>query len=108
MYGVMTYVAMERVPEFAMRMAFGASSRNVLALVLGRAAQMAALGVVGGVGLALSATRVIETMLFGVTATDAITYAAVLLAAIPLIVLAAAFPACRATRLEPVTVLRNS
>jgi putative ABC transport system permease protein len=108
MYGVMTYVAMERVPEFAVRMAFGASSRNVLALILGRAAQMAALGVVGGVALALSATRVIEAMLFGVTATDAIVYAAVLLVAIPLIVLAAAIPAWRATRLEPVTILRNA
>ena len=108
MYGVMSYIALERVPEFAVRMALGATSGHVLALVLGRAGQMAALGIVGGVALALSATRIVESMLFGVTVSDATTYAAVLLAAIPLIVLAAAIPAWRATRVEPVTVLRNS
>ena len=107
MYGVMSYLALERVPEFAVRMALGATSGNVLALVLGRAGRMAALGIVGGVVLALSATRLVESMLFGVTVSDAWTYAAVVLAAIPLIVLSAAIPAWRAAQVEPITALRN-
>ncbi len=107
MYGVMSYVTTQRIPEFGVRMALGASPRNVLALVLGRAAQMALLGVAIGLTLAFSAARVMNTMLFGLKATDAITYAAVLLAVTPIVVLAAAIPAWRATRADPVMALRS-
>ncbi|HEV3140753.1 MAG TPA: ABC transporter permease [Vicinamibacterales bacterium] len=107
MYGVMTYVTIERIPEFGVRMALGASPRSVLALVLGRAAQMAAIGVAIGVALAFSAARVLNTMLFGLKATDAITYAGVLLAVTPIVVLAAAIPAWRASRADPVVALRS-
>jgi putative ABC transport system permease protein len=107
MYGVMTYVTVERIPEFGVRMALGASPRSVLALVLGRAAQMAMAGVALGVALAFSAARVMNSMLFGLKATDAITYASVLLAVTPIVVLAAAIPAWRASRADPVVALRN-
>ena len=107
MYGVMTYVTIERIPEFGVRMALGASPRSVLALVLGRAAQMAMLGVAIGVAIAFSAARVLNTMLFGLKATDAITYAGVLLAVTPIVVLAAAIPAWRASRADPVVALRS-
>ena len=107
MYGVMSYVATQRIPEFGVRIALGASPRNVLLLVLGRAVQMALLGVVVGLAVAFSAARVMNTMLFGLKATDAITYAGVLLAVTPIVVLAAAVPAWRAARADPVAALRS-
>jgi len=79
----------------------------VLALVLGRAAQMALLGVAIGLAIAFAAARVLNTMLFGLKANDAITYAAVLLAVTPIVILAAAIPAWRASRVDPVVALRN-
>jgi len=107
MYGVMSYVTTQRIAEFGVRIALGASPRSVLTLVLGRAAQLAALGVAVGLALAVSATRVMNSMLFGLNATDAITYAGVLLAVTPIVVLAAAIPAWRAARADPVVALRS-
>jgi ABC-type antimicrobial peptide transport system permease subunit len=107
MYGVMTYLTIERIPEFGVRMALGASPRHVLGLVLGRAARMTVIGMAIGLSLALSAARVMNTMLFGVQATDAITYAGVLVAVTPIVVLTAAIPAWRAARANPVVALRN-
>ena len=107
MYGVMTYVTIERIPEFAVRIALGASPGGVLGLVLRRAAWMAATGIVLGVALAYSAARVMNTMLFGLTATDASTYAWVLLVVTPLVMMAAAIPAWRAARRDPLAALRN-
>jgi len=107
MYGVMSYVATQRIPEFGVRIALGASPRNVLLLVLGRAVQMALLGVVVGLAVAFSAARMMNAMLFGLKATDAITYAGVLLAVTPIVVLAAAVPAWRAAHADPVAALRS-
>jgi putative ABC transport system permease protein len=107
MYGVMSYVTAQRVPEFGVRMALGASPYKVLTLVLGRAALLAVLGVAVGLAIAFSATRIMNSMLFGMKATDAITYAGVLLAVTPVVVLAAAIPAWRAARVNPVVALRN-
>jgi len=107
MYGVMSYVATQRIPEFGVRIALGASPRNVLLLVLGRAVQMALLGVVVGLTVAFSAARMMNAMLFGLKATDAITYAGVLLAVTPIVVLAAAVPAWRAAHADPVAALRS-
>ena len=107
MYGVMSYVTTQRIAEFGVRIALGASPRSVLALVLGRAARLAALGAAVGLALAFSAARVMNSMLFGLKATDAITYAGVLVAVTPIVVLAAAIPAWRAARADPVVALRN-
>src|SRR5262249_600652 len=107
MYGVMSYITTQRIPEFGIRMALGASPRNVLALGLRRAAQLTLLGVTLALILAFSMARVINTMLFGLKATDAITYAVILLAATPIVVLAAAIPAWRAAHVDPVVALRN-
>jgi putative ABC transport system permease protein len=107
MYGVMSYVTTQRIPEFGVRMALGASPYKVVALVLSRAAQMAMLGVGIGLILAFSASRVMNSMLYGLKATDAVTYAGVLLAVTPIVVLAAAIPAWRASRVDPVIALRS-
>jgi putative ABC transport system permease protein len=107
MYGVMSYVTTQRIPEFGVRMALGASPHTVMTLVLSRAAQMAVLGVGIGLVLAFSATRVMNSMLYGLKATDALTYTGVLLAVTPIVVLAAAIPAWRASRVDPVVALRS-
>jgi predicted permease len=107
MYGVMSYVTTQRIPEFGVRMALGATPGNVLALVLGRAAQMTMLGVAAGLAIAFCAVRVMNTMLFGLKATDMLTYAGVLLAVTPIVVLVAAIPAYRAARVDPAVALRN-
>ena len=98
MYGVMACATLERIPEFGVRVAFGASSRQLLTLVLGGAARLAALGAVIGLAIAYASGQIVSTMLFGVTATDVTTYAGVLVAVTPIVILAAAFPAWRASR----------
>jgi len=107
MYGVMSYVTTQRIPEFGVRMVLGASPYKVLTLVLGRALLLAVLGVAVGMAIAFSATRVMNSMLFGLRATDAITYAGMFLAVTPIVVLAAAIPAWRAARVDPIMALRN-
>jgi predicted permease len=107
MYGVMSYVTTQRIPEFGVRMALGASPHNVLALVLGRATQLTVIGVAAGLALAFSAARFMNTLLFGLPSTDLITYGGVLVAVTSLVVLAAAVPAWRAARVDPMLALRN-
>ena len=107
MYGVMSYVTTQRIPEFGVRMALGASPHKVMALVLRRAAQMTVLGVGIGLLLAFLVSRVMNSMLYGLKSTDALTYAGVLLAVTPIVVLAAAVPAWRASRVDPVIALRT-
>jgi predicted permease len=107
MYGVMSYIVTQRIPEFGVRMALGASPRHVVTQVLARASQMTAIGVAIGLALALSIARVMNTLLFGLNATDALTYAGVLLGVTPVVVLAAAVPAWRAARADPVAALRR-
>jgi ABC-type antimicrobial peptide transport system permease subunit len=105
-YSVMSYVTAQRTPEFALRAALGAKPAEIAQLVLSRTARLAALGVGVGLVLALATSRVLTSMMFGVKATDALTYTVVLAAVIPTIVLAAAVPALRAARVDPMQALR--
>jgi len=103
----MSYVAAQRIPEFGVRIALGASPGSVVGLVLGRASQLAGAGAVLGLAIAFAAARVLDAMLFGLKSTDAFTYAGVLLAVTPVVVLAAAIPAWRAAKADPVIALRS-
>jgi len=105
-YAVMSYVTAQRKTEFGLRVALGADSGDVLRLVLGRAIRLAVIGVAMGLLLALATSRVVTTLLFGVTSTDTPTYIAVLLTAMPLVIAAAAVPAFRAARADPMLALR--
>jgi putative ABC transport system permease protein len=106
-YGVMNYVVAQRRSEFGLRVALGASSGDVLFLVLGRALRLAGMGLTTGLALSLAASRLISSLLFGLKSTDAMTYAIVVVAVTPVILLAAAIPAWRATRVDALTALRE-
>ena len=105
-YGVLAYSITERVREIGIRMALGASGRNVLRMVLRQGLGLAMAGLVVGVLGAAALTRLTSTLLFGVKPVDPLTFAAV--SAFMMIVAAAAslIPARRATRVDPLTALR--
>ncbi len=106
-YGVMSYVAAQRTSEMGLRMALGAERLDILRLILRRAAVLMACGLAAGLALAAAMARVAASMLFGIAPTDAATYVSVLAALAIVTLAAAAIPAWRATRIDPVTALRE-
>ncbi len=106
-YGVMSCVVGQRAAEIGLRMALGATPGKVMAMVLRQGLIMAGIGLTIGLGGALAATRVLTTMLFEVKPGDAATYVAVTLL-LGLVAMAASyFPARRATRVDPLSALRQ-
>jgi putative ABC transport system permease protein len=105
-YAVMSYSVTQLTHEIGVRMALGAKQRDVLNMVLGQAAKLAVFGLAIGLAGALLATRVLQTLLFGVHAYDLSTFALIgfLLASVAL--LASFLPALRATRVDPMVALR--
>ena len=105
--GAMANLIVQRQRELAVRMAVGATSSDVLRLLLGDSGRVIAAGLAVGAVLAYALSRVLANQLFGITSNDASTYAvvAVILAAIGL--LAAALPGMRVTRIDPASVLRD-
>ncbi|PWT85742.1 MAG: hypothetical protein C5B56_13560 [Proteobacteria bacterium] len=105
-YGVISYSVARRTKEFGLRMVLGAQGGDVLGLVMKQGAGMVAIGTLAGLVFALALTRLMSSLLFGVTATDLPTFASVtvLLAAVALAACYA--PARRATRVDPMRTLR--
>ena len=89
------------------RMALGAQARDVRALVVGQALRMGAAGLAIGLVGALLVTRVLDRLLFGVSAADPLTFAGVCAALVAVLLLAAYLPARRATRVDPIVALRT-
>jgi ABC-type antimicrobial peptide transport system permease subunit len=106
-YGVMSYLVTQRTSELGLRMALGSSPSEVVRLVLSRAALLAALGLGGGIALAIGGSRFIASLLFGVKATDEVGYAAAAFAIATITLAAAAIPAWRAARIDPAIALRE-
>ena len=106
-YGVMAYTVGQRSGEIGLRVALGASSSDVLRLVLRQALGLAALGLVIGLACAVAAARLLASMLFEVKPGDAVTYAGVAIVLGAVTLLASYIPARRAARLDPLVALRQ-
>jgi putative ABC transport system permease protein len=106
-YGVMSHSVMQRTNEIGIRVAFGATGRNVLTSVLGRGLIVIITGMVIGLVASLSLTRIIESALWGVTSTDPATYAAVLATLLVVACLACYVPARRALKVDPLVAMRQ-
>src|SRR5262249_48210400 len=107
-YGVMSYVVSQRAHELGVRMALGATAADIGRLVVGRGTALALAGAVAGCAMALLATRALRSLLFGVSATDPLTFGGAVAAFILVAIAASALPARRATRADPVDALRES
>jgi len=107
LYGVLSHAVAQRTREIGIRVALGAARREVLRLVVGQGMRLALAGILIGTLAALGATRFLRSLLYGVTPTDPVTYAALasLLTAVAL--LACLVPALRATRVDPIVALRE-
>jgi putative ABC transport system permease protein len=106
LYGVLSYVVLQRSRELGLRMALGASAASVMRLVVVRGLSLAAAGLAIGLALAWALTRTLQNVLYGVSAADPATLGAVV-ALLAAIALAACYiPARRASRLDPIAVLR--
>lgn len=106
-YGVMAFGVTQRTREIGIRMALGANQQSVVAMILLQAAVMSVVGVVIGLVAALGATRVLRTLLFDVTPSDPLTYAAIVVVIAGASLLAAWLPARRAARVNPTEALRR-
>ncbi len=106
-YGVMSYATSRRTQEIGVRMALGAQRGHILRLVLGQAAMLIGAGLAAGCLGAAALTRVLDSLLFGVSATDAGIFVgtAALLATVAL--LASYLPARKACKVDPMVALRN-
>jgi predicted permease len=105
-YGVMAFAAGKRTREIGIRMALGADRGSILAMVLRETVVLLAIGIVVGIGMALEASRLISTLLFGLKPTDPMTIAVAALLMVAAAALAGYVPARRASRVDPMTALR--
>jgi putative ABC transport system permease protein len=105
-YSVMSYQVAQHTREIGIRIALGAQTRDVLKLVLAQGMLLTAAGVAIGVGGAFSLTRLMENLLYGVKATDALIFSAVPLLLVLIALLACCIPARRAARVDPLIALR--
>ena len=106
LYGVMSYSVTQRTHEISIRMALGARRPDVLALIVKQGMALALMGIAAGAMLALGMTRLIAGMLFGITATDPLTFAGVAALLGTVALLANYLPARRASKVDPRVALR--
>jgi ABC-type antimicrobial peptide transport system permease subunit len=106
-YGILAYTVSQRRKEIGIHMAMGASGRRVLGMVLGQGLRLAIVGVTIGLAASLMLTRLLQTQLFNVRPTDPGTIAGVVSFIFAVALLACYIPASRATKVDPMVVLRD-
>lgn len=106
-YSVMAYTVAQRTHEIGIRISLGAQQSDVLKLILGTGLKLALIGVVIGIGGALAFTRLMSSMLFGITTFDPAIIGIVSTGILGVALLASYLPAVRATRVDPIVALRN-
>ena len=106
-FGVMSYVSLQRTPEFGVRLALGAAPADLRRLVLRKGLAVGLAGIGAGSAIALAVTRGLQSMLFGLTPLDPVTWAGVVGLTLAVTLVASAWPAWRAARVDPVTALRE-
>jgi putative ABC transport system permease protein len=106
-YGVMAYTVTQRTPEIGIRRALGAPTQAVLKMIIGQGMKLAVIGVAIGVLASWGLTRLLKNLLFGVSATDPLTFVLVAGVLILAALLACYIPARQATRIDPLVALRN-
>jgi len=106
LYATMAYIVSQRTQEIGVRMALGAAARDVRIMVAREGAALAGVGVVIGLVVALAGTRVVSSMLYGITATDLLTYTASAVLLVLVMLVASYIPAWRASRVDPIVALR--
>ncbi len=106
LYGTLSYSVVRRTREIGVRMALGARRQTVLTLVVRQGLKLVLIGIGVGLGAALAATRLVSSLLYGVTATDPTTFVGVSLVLIAVSLIACGLPARRAARIDPMTALR--
>jgi predicted permease len=105
-YGLIAYLVAQRTKEIGIRMALGASSRDLLRLIVGKGAMLAIAGTGVGLIVALALAKLVEGLLFGITARDPIAFAGVVAVTLAAVLIASYLPARRALRIAPVDSLR--
>jgi putative ABC transport system permease protein len=106
-FGVISYSASQRTHEIGIRIALGAQQHNVLRLILGQGTKLALLGLAAGTVAALLLTHLMASLLYGVSATDPLTFGAVCIILLAVAVTASYLPARRAMRVDPMVALRH-
>jgi ABC-type antimicrobial peptide transport system permease subunit len=107
LFGLMSYSVARRTNEIGIRMALGARSQDVLKLVMRESMTLVIVGIVIGLAVALGASRLIKTLLFGLAPTDALSLAAAILVMIAVSAFAGYLPARRASRVDPMVALHQ-